>query len=160
MTPLLVDLHIAALVLYVAACAYTLLVALPTAARAPDPAMQRRVLARQFRVLNPLTIGALGVGLMTGASRLTDLKAALGARFFPVLGPALIVKLSLVFLLINVATYVAFGLAHRIVRADLGGLPVDGPWQVGLIRRLRIATVLALALAAATAWVSGPLAGR
>jgi hypothetical protein len=151
---LLVDLHLAALVAYVGACLYALAVTLPVAARSRDATAQRRLLARDFRVLNPVAIGALGVALITGAARLTDLKAAFGPSFFPRLGAPLLLKLTLAFVLINIATYVAFGLGHRVVRAELGQLPVDAPWQAAVIRRLRAATVLALALAAATAWAS------
>ncbi len=157
MTFLLVQLHLAALVVYVGTCLYVLAVALPVALRKPDAETQRRSLARSFRVLNPVAIGALGVALITGAARLTDLKAALGPRFFTTLAAPLTLKLALAFLLINVATYIAFGLAHRVVRAELGHLPVDALWQTGTIRRIRMATGVALALTAATVWASGPL---
>ena len=54
-----------------------------------DPALQRRVLARGLRPYNVLSVGALGVLIMTGASSLTDVEgdprpgvrpAALAAR--------------------------------------------------------------------------------
>ena len=65
----------------------------------------------------------------------------------------LVGKLSLTFALILVATYVSFGLAHRLVRAELGQLPVDAAAQAGMIRRMRGGAWLGLALAAWTAWV-------
>jgi len=40
-------------------------------------------------------------------------------------------KLSLTFVLINVATYFSFGLAHRLVRAELGQLPVGAGEAAG-----------------------------
>jgi hypothetical protein len=152
--PPLVILHLAALGVYIASCLYLLVLLLPAARREPDPARQRERLAGGFRVQNPVSIGALGVVLMTGAIRLTDLKAALGPLFFVQLGRALALKLTLAFLVINVATYVAFGIGHRLVRSHQGGLPIDATVQAGMLRRARGATWLALLLTLATAWLS------
>ena len=79
MTP---SLHLAALAIYLASCLYLVVIVFPSARGFQDPIMQRRFLARAFRLQNPLSIGALGVLLMTGAFRLTDLKARLGPSFF------------------------------------------------------------------------------
>lgn len=150
--------HLAAVAVYVASAAYVLLILLPRAGRITDPGAQREILARGFRLQNPVSIGALGVLLMTGAVRLTDVKAQLGPMFFARVGSALTVKLTLAFFLINVATYIAFGLAHRLVRAHQGDVPVDAAWQRSLMRRMRVALCLALALAALTVWRSGAMA--
>ena len=124
---------------------------LPAASSIEDPAAQRRLLARGLRPYNVLSVGALGVLVISGASGLTDLKAALGPGFARLVWP-LAGKLAVSFLLINVATYFSFGLAHRLVRAELGQLPVEADWQAGMIRRMRSAAWLGVALAAWTTW--------
>src|SRR6185295_3423943 len=110
-----------------------------------------------LRPYNVLSVGALGVLVISGASSLTDLKAGLGRDFARLLWP-LVGKLSLTFVLINVATYLSFGLAHRLVRAELGQLPVEAEKQAGMIRRMRSAAWLGVALAAWTTWVGIGLA--
>jgi hypothetical protein len=90
--------------------------------------------------------------VISGASGLTDLKAGLGRDFSRLLWP-LVGKLTLTFVLINVATYLSFGLAHRLVRAELGQLPVEPDKQASMIRRMRSAAWLGVALAAWTTWV-------
>ena len=61
-------------------------------------------------------------------------------------------KLGLTFLLIVLpASYLSFGLAHRLVRAELGDLPVEPEKQRGMLGRMRGAAWLAVAI---TVWVS------
>jgi uncharacterized membrane protein len=150
----LAHLHLAALATYAGSCLHLALVVLPHARVLTDPAVQRRFLVPALRLFNPLSIGSLGVLLMTGAFRLTELKARLGLLFFARLGGILAVKLALAFLLINVATYVSFGIAHRLVRAEQGGLPADPATQAAMLRRMAAATWIALGLAGATLWVA------
>jgi hypothetical protein len=99
-----------------------------------------------------LSVGALGVLVISGASGLTDLKATMGPEFGRLLW-RLVGKLSLTFLLINVATYFSFGLAHRLVRAELGQLPLEAEKQAGMVRRMRAAAWMGVGLAAWTVWV-------
>src|SRR5262245_29852561 len=144
--------HLLAVAAYLGATLALALVFLPAAEAVADPAIQRRVLARGLRPYNVLSVGALGVLVISGASGLTDLKASLGPGFVRLIWP-LAGKLSLSFLLINVATYLSFGLAHRLVRAELGQLPVEPGKQAGMIRRMRGTAWLGVALAAWTMWV-------
>jgi uncharacterized membrane protein len=144
--------HVLALAVYLGATVALVLVLLPAAEAIDDRALQRRVLARGLRPYNVLSVGALGVLVISGASGLTDYKARLGPAFGQLLWP-LAWKLTLTFVLINVATYVSFGLAHRLVRAELGQLPVEPEKQAGMIRRMRSAAWLGIGLAAWTAWV-------
>ena len=146
--------HLTALATYLASLLHLLLIVGPCARAIHDPLEQRRFLAREFRFQNPLSIAALGVVLMTGAFRLTDVKARLGPMFFVQVGRPLMLKLACAFLVINVATYIAFGLAHRLVRAHQGDLPVDGERQSQMLRRLSVAAWLALALVLLTIWIS------
>ena len=144
--------HLLGVAVYLGTTLAVALVFLPAMEAVEDPALQRRLLARGLRPYNVLSVGALGVLVISGASGLTDLKATLGREFGRLLWP-LVSKLSLTFVLINVATYFSFGLAHRLVRAELGQLPVEAQKQAGMIRRMRGAAWLGVALAAWTAWV-------
>ena len=130
---------------------------LPAVAALDDAALQRRVLARGLRPYNVLSIGALGVLVISGASGLTDMKVALRADYGRLLWP-LVGKLALAFLLINVGTYLSFGLAHRLVRAELGRLPVEPERQAGMLRRMRATAWVGVVLAAWAAWVGLGLA--
>lgn len=143
--------HLLALAAYLGSTLAVALVLLPAAEELKDAALQRRVLARALRPYNVLSIGALGVLVISGASGLTDLKATLGPAFGRLLWP-LLGKLTLSFVLINVATYLSFGLAHRLVRAELGQLPVEPEKQAGMIRRMRMAAWLGVFFAAWTTW--------
>ncbi len=150
--------HLVAVAVYLASTAVLALVLLPIAAAKKDPAAQRRFLAPWLRAYNVASVGALGVLVVSGGSAVTDFKAALGRDFTRFMWP-LAWKLVLSFLLINLATYLSFGLAHRLVRAELGRLPVEPEKQAGMIRRIRGIAWVALALGAYTAWVGARLAG-
>lgn len=144
-------LHLLALAAYGGTTLALALVFLPAAQTIDDPALQRRVLARGLRPYNVVSVGALGVLVISGASALTDLKASFGPAYGDLLWP-LVGKLTLTFLLIQVATYLSFGLAHRLVRAETGYLPVEVERQHRMIHRMRSTAWLALALTAWTAW--------
>src|SRR5438132_1603132 len=144
--------HLLAVAVYLGATLAVALVFLPAMEAVEDPALQRRLLARGLRPYNVLSVGALGVLVISGASGLTDMKAMLGREFGRLVWP-LVGKLSLTFVLINVATYFSFGLAHRLVRAELGQLPVEPEKQAGMIRRMRGTAWGGVALAAWTVWV-------
>jgi uncharacterized membrane protein len=159
MLPPVVTMHLVGLAVYLATCVYLLLVLLPSAALAKDAGIQRRRLAAALRVLNPAAIGALGLVLVSGAFRLTDIKAGLGPAFFAAIGRPLAVKLTLAFLVINLATYVAFGCGLRLVRAQQGNLPLDAAWQRRMLVRMGIATCIALGLTLAAVYVSLAIGG-
>ena len=149
--------HLLAVAVYLGATLAVALVFLPAIETVEDPALQRRLLARGLRPYNVLSVGALGVLVISGASGLTDMKTMLGREWRPLW--LLVEKLSLTFVLINVATYFSFGLAHRLVRAELGQLPVEPEKQAGMIRRMRGTAWVGVALAAWTVWV-GVALGR
>lgn len=153
-----VTLHVLATATYVASTLALLLLLLPTARRETDPYAQRRLLARWLRRYNVASVGALGVLVITGASMVTDWKAMLGADFGRLVW-RLAGKLALTFVLVNVATYVSFGIAHRLVVAELGQLPIDAARQSGMLRRMAGGAWLGLALALWTAWVGYRLRG-
>ena len=144
-------LHLLALATYLGTTLALVTMLLPAAAAIDDPGLQRRVLAHGLRPYNVLSVGALGVLIMTGASSLTEWKGALGPAYGQLLWP-LAGKLALAFALTMVGTWLSFGIAHRLVRAELGGLPVEPERQRSMLRRLGGGAWLAIALAVWTAW--------
>jgi hypothetical protein len=81
MDPLTRWVHLLALAVYLGTTLAVPSVLLPAAEGVADPTLQRRVLARGLRLYNVLSVGALGVLVISGASGLTDYKAMLGADF-------------------------------------------------------------------------------
>jgi len=150
----LVASHLLGLAAYFGATLYFVLLVPPAARRIPDAGERQAFLAACFRVYNPLAIGALGVQVLTGAWNLTRYKAALGMDFFVRLGFLLAWKLALAFLLVMLATYVSFGLGHRIVRHQQWGELLPERVLARVTRHTRPSLVAALALAAAIAWIS------
>jgi hypothetical protein len=118
------------------------------------PEALRERLAGVFRAYSPLAVGSLGVVVMSGAWSLTPYKQQLGPRYFTEVGSALATKLPLAFLLIMVATWIAFGICHRMVRAHEAGISANAADLARVLLRLRVALWLALALSGATLWVA------
>jgi hypothetical protein len=144
--------HVLGLATYLGATVALVLVFLPAAESIDDPALQRRVLAKGLKPYNILTVGALGVLIMSGATSLTDMKVSLGAEYARYLWP-LVGKLSLTFAVTMVGTWLSFGIAHRLVRAELGQLPVEPELQRSMVKRMRMAGWLGVILAVWTTWV-------
>ena len=143
--------HLLALAVYLGTTIALAVIFLPAASAIEDPRLQRRVLARGLRPYNVVSFGALLAALVSGWSAITDLKAHLGPAFGQLVW-LLAAKLGLTFLLITLpASYLSFGLAHRLVRAELGDLPIEPTWQLGIVRRMRGTAWLAVAI---TVWVS------
>lgn len=134
-------------------------IGLPLIAAEGDDMRRARLAASVLRVYDPLSLAALGVAIMTGAFSLTAYKAVLRAAFFERMGGPLAWKLFFTFILINVATYIAFGIGHRIVRAVDFGEPPDAAQLGSFLRRLRVSCVLALALVAIIVWVALRMGG-
>jgi hypothetical protein len=145
-------LHLLALSVYLGSTVALVLVLLPAASAIEDPALRRRVLARGLKPYNLLSVGALGVLIMTGASSLTDWKRTLGPAYGQLLWP-LVGKLSLTFVLTMVGTWLSFGIAHRLVRAELGALPVEPEREASMVKRLTAGGWLAIVLAVWTTWI-------
>jgi hypothetical protein len=120
--------------------------------RATDACARRRAYAELFKSYNPLAIAVLGVVVMTGAWSLTPYKAALGAGYFAQVGSILAGKLALAFAVILFATWICFGICHRVVRADQGALPVTDAELRNILKRLRMAIWLTVAMTLITIW--------
>lgn len=145
--------HVLALAAYFGSTLALAVVFLPAMEAVDDAALQRRLLARGLRPYNVVSFAALLVLLWSGWSSITELKAGLGGAFGGLLWP-LAAKLGLTFLLIVLpASYLSFGLAHRLVRAEMGDLPVEPDKQRGMLRRMRATAWLAVGLAAWITWL-------
>src|SRR5713101_8392058 len=147
-------LHLLGLAVYFGSSVTLIVVLLPMATQVPAPRDKQRLLTQGLKLYNPLSVGALGVALMTGAFNLTSYKAMFGRRFFELLGGVLGFKLLLVFLLINVSAAVSLGMGHRIVRTELRGEAIEPARLIGLVKRMQIFTIVALSLTAWIVWVS------
>jgi uncharacterized membrane protein len=132
---------------------------LPAAEKAPDERSRRAALIAGFRFYNPFSIATLGAMVITGAIRLTDLKAAMKLGYFSRIGGPLSLKLLLAFLLIFIQTWLTFGLTFRIGRQEEVAAHGDGePFTIeqvdSILRRARAMTWVTIILAAAIVYVS------
>jgi len=151
---LLIWIHLLAMASYFGLQFGLLYLLLPAAEKAPDEASRRAALIAGFKFYNPFSIAMLGVLVITGAMRLTDLKATMKFEYFSRISGPLSLKLLLAFLLIFIQTWITFGLTFRIGRQEEVAAHGDGePFTVervdSILRRTRMMTWLTLALAAA-----------
>ncbi len=158
-TQLLILIHVLAMAGFFGVQFAMLYMLLPVAERAPDEAGRRAILIEGFRFYNPFSLALLGVLVITGAMRLTDLKAAMAVNYFATIGSILSLKLLLAFLLIFIQTYVTFGLAFRIGRQEEVAAHGDGPpFSVekvnSMLSRIRAMTWVTIILTVAIVWES------
>jgi uncharacterized membrane protein len=156
---LLLWLHELAMAAYFGAQFAMLYMLLPVAEQAGDEDRRRAALITGFKFYNPFTIAVLGVVVVTGAMKLTDVKAEMKFQYFSRIWPALSFKLLLAFLLIFIQTYITFGLAFRIGRQEEVAAHGDGPRftveQIdSMLRRIRAMTWVTIVLTAAIIFVS------
>ncbi|MFQ5990576.1 MAG: hypothetical protein ACE5K9_11740, partial [Candidatus Methylomirabilales bacterium] len=110
------------------------------------------ILGGVIRIFHPVSLGSLGVVILTGAMALTPLKETLGPQFVPRLFWLLSIKLLLVFVLVLVSSYQFFGLGLRFLK----NLPAEGGRHaedvsakgIQLVRRLQTWNLVAAALGA------------
>ncbi|HSR58361.1 MAG TPA: hypothetical protein VLL57_09230 [Candidatus Binataceae bacterium] len=156
---LLLWLHELAMAAYFGAQFALLYMLLPAAQQAGDEERRRAALITGFKFYNPFTIAMLGVVVITGAMKLTDVKAEMKFEYFNRIWPALSLKLLLAFLLIFIQTYITFGLAFRIGRQEEVAAHGDGERftveQVdSMLARIRAMTWVTIILSAAIIFVS------
>lgn len=145
-------LHVAALVVYLGSLVSLWLILLLRLPRIRNPEGRTKVLVRSLKLHNPLQIGALGLLVLSGAFRVTDLKAAYRESFVTELGAALGWKLALSFVVIILSTYQSMGVGHRFVRRCEAGEPLSPEETQSVVRRLKISTFCIVSLALVTAW--------
>jgi uncharacterized membrane protein len=158
-TQLLILIHVLAMAGFFGAQFAMLYMLLPAAETAPDEAARRAVLIQGFRFYNPFSLAMLGVLVVTGAMRLTDLKALMLTNYFGRIGGVLSLKLALAFLLIFIQTYITLGIAFRIGRQEEVAAHGDGPpFSVekvnSMLARIRAMTWVTIILTAAIVFVS------
>lgn len=109
-------------------------------------------LVRVLRIYNPVQIGLLGILTLTGASRITDLKALHGAAYSQEFGAALGVKLLLAFFVIMLGTWQCMGIAHRFVRLHESPDGVTAEDADAVLRKLDRSSIVMLVFLAVTVW--------
>src|ERR1700732_4173511 len=152
-------LHLCAMASYVGAQFAVLYILISAAEAAANEAARRASLIAGVKFYNPFTIGVLGIIVISGAMRLTDLKASMKFDYFARIGSALELKLLLAFLLIFIQTYITFGLAFRIGRQQEVAAHGDGdPFTVeqvnSMLSRIRAMTWVTIILTGAIVWES------
>ena len=117
-----------------------------------------RLIVAGMRAFHPFYLACVGVLIMSGAFYLTNLKAGLGAEYFPRLIKVLGLKLLFVFILAMLASYQCFGVGLPLERSYLppegggnGGPPEPDPHMVrrqaamvGRLQRCAVANVAVL----------------
>lgn len=147
-------LHLLSFAIYTGSTLAVALISVPAARAAGDGRSALRAIAAAMRIYDPLSIAMLGVMVMTGAFMLTAYKSALRAAFFEQIGRPLAWKLLFAFLLVNLGAYIAFGIGHRLVRILDSEQTVEDAWLESMLGRLRKSAVVAVLLAALTAWIA------
>ncbi len=144
------DFHIISLTLHIGLVGALWRILLPVLRH--DSMRERRVelLVRVLRVYNPAQIGLLGILTLTGASRITDLKALHGVFYAQEFGGALAVKLLLAFFVIMLGTWQCMGIAHRFVRLHESPEGVTAEGADAVLRKLDRSSVMMLVFLAAT----------
>src|ERR1039458_1364363 len=158
-------LHLCARAAYVGAQFAVIYMLIPAAETAPNEAARRASLIAGFKFYNPFTIAVLGIIVISGATRLTDLKASMKFDYFARIGSVLELKLALAFVLIFIQTYITFGLAFRIGRQEEVAAHGDGAAFTveqlnSMLRRIRAMAWFTIVLAAAVIWVSLTMVSR
>jgi len=156
---LLIWIHVLAMAAYFGVQFAVLYMLLPMAERAGDESQRRAALIEGFKFYNPFTIAMLGIVVISGAIRLTDVKAEMKFEYFSRIWAALSLKLGLAFLLIFIQTYITFGLAFRIGRQEEVAAHGDGePFTVerlnSMLSRIRAMIWAIILLTAAIIFVS------
>ena len=146
--------HLAAICVYIGATVLLAILVHTMGASSDDPMVRRRHLVPIFKAYNPLAIGVLGIVVMSGAYSVTGYKHRLGADYFTAFAQGLASKLGLAFVLIFVATWLCFGICHRMVRADQFDTPTSDRELSSMLLRCRAAAWFAVALAFYTLWFS------
>ena len=158
-TEILIWIHILAWAAYFGAQFAVIYMLLPAAERAPDEAHRRASLIAGFKFYNPFTLATMLVIVITGAMRLTDLKAEMKFDYFAKIGEPLALKLGLAFLIIFLQTYICLGLAFRIGRQEEIAAHGDGaPFTIeqvnSILARIRAMAWVTIVLTAITVLIS------
>ena len=114
---LLLYVHLLAALLYLGGMVCVAGLLIPVARRLPEGRVTMRAVVQLVAILHPVLLAALGVLIVTGAAMVTDLKVALGSRYFSQVFATLGPKLLVVFILALLNAYQFFGLGLRLTRS-------------------------------------------
>ncbi|MGH7410588.1 MAG: hypothetical protein ACREJ6_05945, partial [Candidatus Methylomirabilis sp.] len=103
-------LHLVAGLLYLGGMIFIGGLLIPAARRLGEARRVIQAIGHLVKIVHPTSLAALGLLIMTGAVMLTDLKVALGSRYFSELFATLGSKLLVVFVLALLNSYQFFGL--------------------------------------------------
>lgn len=110
-------LHLLAALLYLGGMIFEGGLLVPMARRLRGAQKTVATIGHLVKILHPVSLASLGLMIMTGAAMLTDLKVALGGRYFTQLFAFLGPKLLVVFLLALLNSYQFFALGLRLTRS-------------------------------------------
>jgi len=113
-----------------------------------------RFVTSLLKIYGPVQIAVLGVVVMTGAFQLTAIKETHRVFLLQEMGPVLLNKLSLSFLIILLTTYQCLGIAHRLVKRWERSERFESATLTSAIRRLRGTSVLIAILTVLTLLVA------
>lgn len=114
-------LHLVAGLLYLGGMIFIGGLLIPAARRLGEVRRVIQAIGHLVQIVHPTSLAALGLLIMTGAVMLTDLKVALGSRYFSELFATLGSKLLVVFVLALLNSYQFFGLGLRLTRSVAQG---------------------------------------
>ncbi len=110
-------LHLVAGLFYLGGMIFIAGLLIPAARRLRDARRIVQAIGHLVKIVHPTSLAALGLLIMTGAVMLTDLKVALGSRYFSELFAILGSKLLAVFVLALLNSYQFFGLGLGLARS-------------------------------------------
>lgn len=146
---LLAFLHTVAVAVYLGGTVFLGVVLIPVIRQRGLDGEGLRILAGAIRIFHPVSLGSLGVLVLTGAVALTPLKETLGPEYVSRLFGVLALKLFLVFVLVLVSSYQFFALGPRLFRIlpaeaekPEGAASVEG---IRLVQRLQRWTLVSVA---------------
>ncbi len=146
------DFHIISLALHIGLVVALWRILLPVLRHESVREKRVELMVRVLRLYNPAQIGLLGILTLTGASRITDLKALHGASYAQEFGAALSIKLLLAFFVIMLGTWQCMGIAHRFVRLHESPEGVTAEGTDAVLRKLDRSSVMMLVFLATTVW--------
>jgi uncharacterized membrane protein len=127
--PGLAYLHVVSALIFLGGMVFIAGLLVPSARRLGEAGRTLQTIGQVVKIVHPVLLASLGILIVTGAAMLTDLKAALGSRYFSQLFAALGSKLLVVFILALLSSYQFFRLGLPLTRsmAEESGAPARVP---------------------------------
>jgi len=110
-------LHVVSALIYLGGMVFIAGLLVPSARRLGEAGRTLQTIGQAVKIVHPVLLASLGLLIVTGAAMLTNLKAALGSRYFSQLFAALGPKLLVVFILALLSSYQFFRLGLLLTRS-------------------------------------------